>query len=989
MDDSFDPTQYGAVAVAEPEAFDPTQHGAIPVQQPDQPSGFEKVIGAAQTGLGYAQKTVQAAMNPVGEFHKLMFPEEAKLTEQPLISAPTLTSIVHGLQTPQRAILKGAFGDTGERLSEASGRFLGEQLSGLTSPENLALLAVEPAIGKLGGIKPPPVPKNLAEVAGITKPDIAQPIEPVATDAVVQPQQVATDQIRMAAVKLPNDAVYTGAIHADALRNAEESVGSELNSGAVQHGFVTESGRFLDNAEAMRHAVDTGQINKAEYDLQGQGVEGYISPTNLEAGRFNQLTSPVPAAEAATTVAPLPQESLAPNLPTGTGEVSPTVDDVVAKYVKTGVKADEPPIKGKVFRVMSQDEWNHVSKGGENWSGGFWSSDPSEYSGHLGEGDVLSVAPTYGPVQYQGLPKPDLIESGRQHYNNTERRNLNEISEAYQVQNGKLVKIHEQTSPVQEAPVSTAAPLSTQTEGEPNATKIGQESQSSIAEHPGVPQGSDLPAHGEEVRQVTGERTGDSGSTQPATQEQVTPPHIIELQSAADKTAADLEALGPEPYKPSPEKRYFGTRGREGAKLEDVQFYDEKTKAYNSWKRQYSKLQKQNLEASNELFRAKREETITGGYGPSASKSVLSTQDAMTQALDLVGKNEFDSLLNERLKRFGVEKGSPQEATHVENLARRIVSERGEPSPVSLPTESTTAQPLQKLPQSGDKVTWSGKDRVVSRTNPSTNWVFFEDGTSAKLSKNMTSPVPEAKAATTAEPIQKTPETSGIKEPTPATVPTETGETPTGTGISSERFSEAYGDSAPVANTGKGAGAWKDEGLSRLDNFQKTGDVKDDPYSVLTNLREGRTPVSQYPSDVALLGSEHQRLLEAARNAEGTPEYAEKSQAALDMANAIKEVAHGPASDVFRALQEYDAPRYDNVTDFDQALRERENRESTPTEKEQFKKVAKDVETTRDAAAKEVDGAQKQINKYPRMSFDDAFKNIHEQISELTKNCVL
>ncbi len=228
--------------------------------------------------------------------------------------------------------------------------------------------------------------------------------------------------------------------------------------------------------------------------------------------------------------------------------------------------------------------------------------------------------------------------------------------------------------------------------------------------------------------------------------------------------------------------------------------------------------------------------------------------------------------------------------------------------------------------------------------------------------------------------------TESILKPTEVTP---TGETPAGTGISSERFTEAYGDSAPVSNTGKGAGAWKDEGLSRLDNFQKTGDVKDDPYSVLTNLREGRTPVSQYPSDVALLGSEHQRLLEAARNAEGTPEYAEKSQAALNMAEAIKEVAHGPASDVFRSLQEYDKPRYDNVTDFDQALRERENRESTTTEKVAFKKMADDVASTRDTAAKEVNATQAKLGKFPKMGFDDAAKSIRDQFSELTKNCGL
>ncbi len=222
----------------------------------------------------------------------------------------------------------------------------------------------------------------------------------------------------------------------------------------------------------------------------------------------------------------------------------------------------------------------------------------------------------------------------------------------------------------------------------------------------------------------------------------------------------------------------------------------------------------------------------------------------------------------------------------------------------------------------------------------------------------------------------------------PAETPTAPPSEPTGTGISNQRLTEAYGDSAPVATTGKGAGAWKDEGVSRLGDFQKNGDVANDPYSVLTNLRKGQTTVS-LPSDVSLLRAEHQRLLEDARNAEGTPEYEAKSQAALDMATAIKEVAHGPASDVFRALQEYDKPRYDNVTDFDQALREREGRESTPEEKSSFKKMSEDVASTRNGAEKEINGAQKRLSKFPKMSFDDAAKNIRDQITELTKDCVL
>jgi hypothetical protein len=110
------------------------------------------------------------------------------------------------------------------------------------------------------------------------------------------------------------------------------------------------------------------------------------------------------------------------------------------------------------------------------------------------------------------------------------------------------------------------------------------------------------------------------------------------------------------------------------------------------------------------------------------------------------------------------------------------------------------------------------------------------------------------------------------------------------------------------------------------------------------------------------------------------------------MATAIKQVAHGPASDVFRALQEHDAPNYDNITDFDQAVRDRLGRESTPEEKTHFTKIVNDVRSTGDAAGKEVDVAQRQVQKYrgkEKMSFDDAAKSIRDQIEQLTKGCIL
>jgi hypothetical protein len=212
------------------------------------------------------------------------------------------------------------------------------------------------------------------------------------------------------------------------------------------------------------------------------------------------------------------------------------------------------------------------------------------------------------------------------------------------------------------------------------------------------------------------------------------------------------------------------------------------------------------------------------------------------------------------------------------------------------------------------------------------------------------------------------------------------------TGISNRALEEIYGDAAPVPGTGKGPKEWKAIGQARLDNFQRRGIAGDDPYAVLTNLREGKTAVSQIPADVSLLRAEHQRLVETARQSEGTPEYGARAQAAFDMAKAIKEVAHGPASDVFRAIQEHDQPRYDNVTDFDQAWRERERRESTLAEKAQFQKVAGDVRQAKNGANAEIEAAQGRVQRYrarESVSVDDAAKNIHDQITELTKDCAL
>lgn len=201
---------------------------------------------------------------------------------------------------------------------------------------------------------------------------------------------------------------------------------------------------------------------------------------------------------------------------------------------------------------------------------------------------------------------------------------------------------------------------------------------------------------------------------------------------------------------------------------------------------------------------------------------------------------------------------------------------------------------------------------------------------------------------------------------------------PSETGISNERLQNIYGEDSVVVGKGKGAQEWQRIGQA---------DTRD-PYAVLSKSKEQGIAA---PQDVALLRAEHQRLVNSARDAYGKPEYNELAQRAADMANAIKGVAHGPASDVMRALQDNDVPRYDSPADFDAIVRERLKRESTPKEQETFGKVADELKNGDREVVKSAKDAQNRLRKYqPKetISFDEAAKNIREQIKKLTEPCV-
>ncbi len=175
-----------------------------------------------------------------------------------------------------------------------------------------------------------------------------------------------------------------------------------------------------------------------------------------------------------------------------------------------------------------------------------------------------------------------------------------------------------------------------------------------------------------------------------------------------------------------------------------------------------------------------------------------------------------------------------------------------------------------------------------------------------------------------------------------------------------------------------------------MSNFQKTGDVRDDPYSVLSAAQKQGIVVN--PADAPLLRAEHNRLQAAARDAYGTPEYNDRAQQSVDFANATKQVVHGPASELMTGLQEPDVPRYNSPADFDAIVRERMGHESTPEQKATFEKAADEVKNGENEVSKSADEAQQRLKKYQpkdEMKFEDAVDSVRTQIANLVRDCVL
>jgi hypothetical protein len=107
-------------------------------------------------------------------------------------------------------------------------------------------------------------------------------------------------------------------------------------------------------------------------------------------------------------------------------------------------------------------------------------------------------------------------------------------------------------------------------------------------------------------------------------------------QQQYDAAKAKLDAIGPEPSKPSSEKKRFGANGIAGATPADVAQWKAETSTYNSWRRQYLKLKREEVAAANQLFDAKKESQAP--VAPTAAQTEV--EEAAAQAVKAVADME-------------------------------------------------------------------------------------------------------------------------------------------------------------------------------------------------------------------------------------------------------------------------------------------------------------------------------------------------------------
>jgi hypothetical protein len=257
-----------------------------------------------------------------------------------------------------------------------------------------------------------------------------------------------------------------------------------------------------------------------------------------------------------------------------------------------------------------------------------------------------------------------------------------------------------------------------------------------------------------------------------------------------------------------------------------------------------------------------------------------------------------------------------------------------EPTPVSLPTETTTAQPL------------TATEAVVTPPTP-------------------------VEVAPPLEPIR------------PAYVqPLTADSTPAEVGPNVKGFETVYGPGEIKPG----------ESITPEEIFRKgKADLAagKDPYVIADRARTG--DVSH--KEIGLLAAEHDRLLTEAAAAEGTPSYEAKYQVAKDFAQNMLKPAGTKWHQTGMGLQVKAPVDLSNLTGFRAAFEERFGKEMSPEQSQTFSKMAKDLSEAKVADRAELGRTAERVKQRFKgvkdIPFEDAVKSMHELIKTSLKDCNL
>ncbi len=300
MDDSFDPTQYGAVAVEQP-PFDPTQHGAIPVQQSEEPSILQKTGRAVVDTLkGFLPQSVSdvalAPINMIPGFGQAVKPLENIAFGRPISEG---VSPLQGIPVVQRIpqIIQAEKTPAGSQERFTTGAGVVADLAMLSGFKS----ALHPELAEVAGIPKPPSATEvpLAQEAGIAKPDIAQPETPVATDSVtqatVQPPEPVSGKVEPVAPNLPTGTggdmtVFRG-------ESKGPSPAGEAHGIGTYYGLTPEDAqRFSQQGTVQPHNVtlENPAVVNSDAELRAIRTDAGVNPdprmllSGNEAARFTQ-----------------------------------------------------------------------------------------------------------------------------------------------------------------------------------------------------------------------------------------------------------------------------------------------------------------------------------------------------------------------------------------------------------------------------------------------------------------------------------------------------------------------------------------------------------------------------------------------------------------------------------------------------------------------------------------------------------------------------